>query len=157
MAWQNGCRTLLQTGWPHLIAYQPHISGGLTKQPLNQSGCEWLWAASFHRNLILGSDQTLLLFYCYCHETRSHHGAEVVLALGMKLRLALNSDLPELFQPLMMENYPPPTQDRVRNRDCVAMPVLEITLWIRLAWNSGVHLLLPLKCWDSVCHHCPAY
>ena len=31
---------------------------------------------------------------------------------------------------------------------CVALAVLELTLWTRLASNSEIRLLLPPKCWD---------
>lgn len=30
----------------------------------------------------------------------------------------------------------------------VALAVLELALQKRLAWNSEIHLLLPLRCWD---------
>jgi hypothetical protein len=29
---------------------------------------------------------------------------------------------------------------------CVALAVLELTLWTRLAWNSEIHLPLPPEC-----------
>jgi hypothetical protein len=31
---------------------------------------------------------------------------------------------------------------------CIALAVLELTLWTRLASNSEMHLPLPPKCWD---------
>jgi hypothetical protein len=31
---------------------------------------------------------------------------------------------------------------------CVALAVLGLTLWTRLALNSEIHLPLPPKCWD---------
>ena len=31
---------------------------------------------------------------------------------------------------------------------CVALAVLELTLWTRLASNSEIHLPLPPECWD---------
>jgi hypothetical protein len=31
---------------------------------------------------------------------------------------------------------------------CIALTVLELTLWIRLASNSEIRLPLPPKCWD---------
>jgi hypothetical protein len=31
---------------------------------------------------------------------------------------------------------------------CVALAVLELTMWTRLASNSEIHLPLPPKCWD---------
>ena len=36
---------------------------------------------------------------------------------------------------------------------CVALAVLELTLWTRLAWNLEIHLPLPPKCWDQ--RHAP--
>ena len=34
---------------------------------------------------------------------------------------------------------------------CIALTVLELTLYIRLASNSEICLLLPPKCWDYYC------
>jgi hypothetical protein len=31
---------------------------------------------------------------------------------------------------------------------CIALAVLELTLWTRLASNLEIHLPLPLECWD---------
>ena len=31
---------------------------------------------------------------------------------------------------------------------CVALAVLELTLWTGLTWNSEIHLPLPSKSWD---------